>query len=270
MISFPNAKINLGLYITEKRPDNFHNLESVFYPVDWQDALEIMPSDKFEFHSSGITIYGSLEDNLCVKVYNHVKKIYDLPPVKIHLHKNIPVGAGLGGGSSDAAFTLKTLNNIFKLNLSETKMEDIVRIFGSDCAFFIKNKPVYAFEKGDRFENIDLALKDKIILLIHPSIHISTKEDYERIIPKRSNISVKDLINKDISDWKEQLHNDFEISIFKTYPIIKELKEQLYQMGALYASMSGSGSAVFGIFESEKEIDKNFPAGYRIWKGKLL
>src|SRR5688572_14534594 len=178
MIAFPNAKLNIGLNVTERRPDSFHNLESVFYPVQWCDALEILPAKETKFTSSGIEIPGTIESNLCLKAYQLLKTDFELPPVKIHLHKNIPIGAGLGGGSSDAAFTLKLLNQLFELNIAEDKLEDYARKLGSDCAFFIRNKPVFAHEKGDVFEPIKLDLTGYNCVVVYPNLHITTAEAY--------------------------------------------------------------------------------------------
>jgi 4-diphosphocytidyl-2-C-methyl-D-erythritol kinase len=269
MIVFPNAKINLGLNILEKRTDNFHNLESVFYPIGWSDALEILPAEDFNFQSSGITIDGDQSTNLCVKVYQALRDKYSLPPVSIHLHKNIPIGAGLGGGSSDAAFTLKLLNQLFHLNLSVVEMQNFIRPFGSDCAFFIENKPVFAFGKGDQFEETGIHLTGKHIILIYPNIHVSTKEAYEGIVPEIQEKQLKLNIEKEIYTWKNSIKNDFEKGIFKKYPAISKWKEEFYKMGALYASMSGSGSTVFGIFEEEVKMNGLVPSDYKVWSGTL-
>lgn len=253
MISFPNAKINIGLFITEKRIDGFHNLESCFFPIPWTDILEIIPSDCFSFSSSGIEIpNNTMETNLCVKAYNLLANDFDISPVKIHLHKNIPIGAGLGGGSADASFTLKMLNDLFDLKISDEKLENYARQLGSDCAFFIQNKPVFAFEKGDIFKELSLSLKDKFIVLINPTIHISTKEAYSGVKPKQATIDLHTfLAENSIENWKEKVHNDFEDSIFPNHSTIAQLKNDLYNKNALYASMTGSGSTVFGIFENE-------------------
>jgi 4-diphosphocytidyl-2-C-methyl-D-erythritol kinase len=269
MIVFPNAKINLGLYITEKRNDGFHNLESCFYPVQWNDALEILPSDKFKFTSSGIDIPGNTEDNLCIKIYQTLKKDFNLPEINMHLHKNIPVGAGLGGGSSDAAFTVRLLNTLFEMKLHDEEMEAYVRPLGSDCAFFIKNKPVFAYEKGDKFENVGATLSGKYALLIYPNLHISTKEAYSSIHPAKPSNSIKHILSLDMHSWKTLLTNDFEKPLFEKYPVIASLKQDLYDKGAVYASMSGSGSCLYGIFEKEPEISDLQGPSLRIWKGIL-
>lgn len=267
MICFPNAKINLGLNILERRKDNFHNLESIFYPVGWTDMLEVIPSDRFQFTLTGIKVEGNPEENLCAKVYKELQEKYRLAPVHIHLHKNIPVGAGLGGGSSDAAFTLKLLNQLFHLKLSVQEMQDFIRPFGSDCAFFIENKPVYAFGKGDQFEKVTINLAGKFLIMIYPDLHISTKEAYEGIVPQIPVLRIKESIQSEITNWKNILGNDFEMGIFSKHSILAQLKEKLYKMGAVYASMSGSGSTVYGIFENETDIANSFPENYKVWTG---
>jgi 4-diphosphocytidyl-2-C-methyl-D-erythritol kinase len=269
MICFPNAKINIGLNILEKRKDNFHNLESVFYPVGWTDALEIVRADSFQLTLTGIKVEGDPAENLCAKVYQSLREKFKLAPVHIHLHKNIPVGAGLGGGSSDAAFTLKLLNQLFQLELSTEEMQDFIRPFGSDCAFFIENQPVYAFGKGDQFETIKLDLKGKFLVMVYPALHISTKEAYEGIIPQQPPYRIKESIKSDFSIWREVLANDFEKGIFAKHSLLVHLKEKLYKMGAVYASMSGSGSTVYGIFENEIEVSDSFPSNYKTWTGSL-
>ncbi len=268
MVSFPNAKINLGLDITEKRPDGFHNIESCFYPIEWTDVLEIIPSQELKFSSAGIPIPGESNSNLCLKVYEALKKDFDIPPVHIHLLKNIPIGAGMGGGSGDAAFTARMLNDLFELGLSSEKLEDYVRPLGSDCAFFIKNSPVFAYGKGDQFRNISLSLKGYSIIVLYPQLHISTKEAYSGIIPRSPALPIEELIRKDIREWKTLLKNDFETSLFPKYTILKELKETLYEEGALYASMTGSGSALYGIFEKAPKLTSSF-SGCIAWEGTL-
>lgn len=268
MISFPNAKINLGLNIISKRDDGFHNLESLFQPIRWSDILEIIPSPTTGFSSSGIAIPGNTSENLCIKAYDLLKTKYSLPAIQIHLNKIIPIGAGLGGGSADAAFMLKSLNVQFELNLSDKELLSFARKLGSDCAFFIFNKPLIAYEKGDVFEEIDPILKGKYIIVIHPGIHVSTAEAYAGVTPGKPDRSIKEILASPIQCWKEHLKNDFEYSIFKKYPEIEFIKTKLYEENALYASMSGSGSAVYGIFDEETEISAHFP-NYTIWQGRL-
>ena len=254
MITFPNAKINIGLNITERRPDGYHNLETVFYPIKINDALEIVESDKLSFQSSGIEIPGRVEDNLCVQGYHLLKKDYNIPPVTIHLHKHIPIGAGLGGGSADAAFFIKLVNEKFELGMSVAQMQNYARVLGADCAFFIENKPVFAFEKGDEFESIRLDLSAYKIVLVMPPVQVSTAEAYRGVKPAPVKESLIELINLPINQWKKYIKNDFEESIFKNHVEIRGVKAALYEAGALYASMSGSGSSVFGIFETQPDL----------------
>jgi 4-diphosphocytidyl-2-C-methyl-D-erythritol kinase len=252
VIVFPNAKINIGLNVVEKRSDGFHNIESVFYPIfDVVDVLEIVESDELSFSSSGISIPGASSSNLCLKAFQLLKNEFDIPPVKIHLHKMIPIGAGLGGGSADAAFTLKVLNELFQLELSNEKLCAYSRMLGSDCAFFINNKPVYAAHKGDEFEAISLDLSAYKIVIKYPNIHIGTAEAYGGIVPKLANKNIKDLIETAVVNWKETVVNDFEAAVFPHHPAIKKMKEQMYLNGAVFAAMTGSGSAVFGLFEKK-------------------
>lgn len=257
MIVFPNAKINLGLNIVSKRPDGYHNIETCFYPIPWNDALEIIVSDKLTFTTSGLEIPGNTDTNLCLQAYHLVKEQYDIPLVHIHLHKVIPMGAGLGGGSADGAFTLKVLNDQFGLEISSEELEDMAGQLGSDCPLFIENKPVFAEGTGNDFSAIALSLKGKYIALINPEIHISTQEAYAGVIPQPPLRSIKKILQQPIDTWKEELKNDFEESIFKNHPKIEALKKRFYDEGAMYASMSGSGSSVFGIFEEKSKTRKN-------------
>lgn len=253
MIAFPNAKINLGLSITEKRPDGYHNLETVFYPVCLEDALEIQTSsvnkEKITLSQYGLDIAGKPEDNLVVKAYLLLDKEFHLPPIDIHLYKHIPSGAGLGGGSSDAAFMLKLLNKHYDLQLSDEQLELYAATLGADCAFFIKNVPTFAEGIGNVFSPISLSLKGYQIMLIKPDVFVSTREAFANIHPHRPEQSVKEVIKRPVQEWKDRLINDFEASVFPLHPIIGNIKEELYKYGALYASMSGSGSSVFGLFE---------------------
>lgn len=252
MIVFPNAKINIGLNVVKKREDGFHNIESVFYPVlDVVDVLEIVESTELSFSSSGISIPGDSSSNLCLKAFELLKKEFDIPPVSIHLHKMIPIGAGLGGGSADAAFTLKVLNELFKLEISNEKLIAYSRELGSDCSFFINNKPVYAFHKGDEFEAVALDISNYEIVIEYPNIHIGTVEAYGGIVPKSVSKNIKDLIQLPVDCWKGNVENDFEASVFKQHPSIKKVKEQMYLNGAVFSAMTGSGSAVFGLFEKK-------------------
>jgi len=256
MIVFPSAKINIGINITARRPDGYHNIETVFYPLPIYDALEALPGDKLTFHSSGLEIPGRTEDNLCIKGYHLMSKDYNLPPVNIHLLKHIPIGAGLGGGSANAAFFIKLINGLFNLKLSTEQMLDYARQLGADCAFFIENKPVFAFEKGDRFEDIQLDLSAYHIALVMPPAHVSTAEAYRGVKPAPAEQSLKDLIKLPVAEWKHHIKNDFEESVFKNHPVIRGVKAALYEAGAIYASMSGSGASVFGIFNKKPDLSE--------------
>ncbi|MDT3401699.1 4-(cytidine 5'-diphospho)-2-C-methyl-D-erythritol kinase [Mucilaginibacter terrae] len=265
MIVFPNAKINIGLNITERRPDGYHNLETIFYPLMIKDALEVVESDKLKFQSSGIEIPGSTESNLCLKAYHLLKQDFtDLPAVSIHLHKHTPIGAGLGGGSSDAAFFIRLMNDLFKLGLDAEDMMDYARRLGADCAFFINNKPVYAFNKGDEFEPAELDLSAYQLALVMPPAHVSTAQAYGGIKPQLSTTSLKELVKLPVAEWKHHIKNDFEKHIFEAFPIIGEVKTALYDAGALYACMSGSGASVFGIFDKQPDL-KHLETGNQVF-----
>jgi 4-diphosphocytidyl-2-C-methyl-D-erythritol kinase len=254
MINFPIAKINIGLNITARRPDGYHNLETVFYPIKINDMLEVVESDKLSFESSGLGIPGRVEDNLCIKAYHLIKQDHDLPPIKIHLHKHIPIGAGLGGGSADAGFFIRLLNQKFELGLLTETMMDYARQLGADCAFFIESKPVFAFDKGDQFEPVTLELSAYHLALVMPPVHVSTAEAYRGVKPAPAKQSLKELVQLPASEWRNHIKNDFEDHIFKSHPQIRGVKAALYQAGALYASMSGSGASVFGIFKEKPDL----------------
>ena len=258
MITFPNAKINLGLNIVEKRPDGYHNLETIFYPINLQDALEVTRRENNDkentLHISGSPLEGEPEDNLVVKAYKLLKKDYPgLLPVDIHMYKHIPAGAGLGGGSSDAACIIKLLNDKFSLGLSTERMEEYAAKLGADCAFFIRNKPVFATGIGNLFEPVELSLKGYHIILIKPDIFVSTRDAFAEIKPVRPAVSLKEVVKQPIETWKSSMKNDFEDSVFKKFPEIAAIKDELYDLGAVYAAMSGSGSSVYGIFEAPIE-----------------
>jgi 4-diphosphocytidyl-2-C-methyl-D-erythritol kinase len=254
MIVFPNAKLNIGINITSRRTDGYHNIETIFYPVRIFDALEALPANKLTFESSGIEIPGRMEDNLCIKGYQLISKDHKLPPLSIHLHKNIPIGAGLGGGSADAGFFIKLLNDQFNLKMTTDQMMDYARVLGADCAFFIENKPLFAFEKGDQFETIKLDLSRYHLVLVMPPAHVSTSEAYRGVKPAETKHSLYDLISEPIQEWKHLIKNDFEESVFKNHAIIRGVKAALYEAGAIYASMSGSGASVFGIFNEKPDL----------------
>lgn len=258
MITFPNAKINLGHNIVEKRPDGYHNLETIFYPINLQDALEVTRREnndkEYTLHISGSPLEGEPEDNLVVKAYKLLKKDYPgLLPVDIHMYKHIPAGAGLGGGSSDAACMIKLLNDKFSLGLSTERMEEYAVKLGADCAFFIRNKPVFATGIGNLFEPVELSLKGYHIILIKPDIFVSTRDAFAEIKPVRPAVSLKEIVKQPMETWKHSMKNDFEDSVFKKFPEIAAIKDELYDLGAVYAAMSGSGSSVYGIFKAPIE-----------------
>ncbi len=270
MICFPSCKINLGLRITEKRADGFHALETIFYPITLTDALEIIIEPEtsaapITFTSSGLAINGDPSDNLCYKAYYLLKKDYpSIPNIKMHLHKTIPMGAGLGGGSSDGAFTLVTLNQLFNLQLSEQALLDYALQLGSDCPFFIINTPAFATGRGEILTPTSLDLKGYSIVIVNPGIAISTKLAFSLITPKVPDTNLEAIICEPVSTWKDVLINDFEEPIFYSFPEIANIKQTLYQKGAVYASMSGTGSTVYGIFPTSiiDTLDFNFPAHY--------
>ncbi len=263
MVSFPNCKINLGLNIVNKRNDGYHDIETVFFPIHLKDSLEIIEKEKFEFSTSGLPIEGEPEKNLCIKAYDLLKKDFpQLPAIQMHLHKAIPMGAGLGGGSADGAFTLKLLNKKFALSLSEKQLIYYSLQLGSDCPFFILNKSCFATGRGEIMEQTELDLSDYKFLIVKPPIYISTAWAFSTIKPLKPAKSIKQIIHQSISTWKAELINDFEKPVFEKYPEIKNIKDKLYDAGAIYASMSGSGSAVYGIFKKENPISIPFPESY--------
>jgi 4-diphosphocytidyl-2-C-methyl-D-erythritol kinase len=254
MLTFANAKINLGLLLTEKRADGYHNLQTIFYPIKINDVVELVDADDTSMLIKGTEIPGDTADNICLKAFKTLQRDFDLPHQQIVLLKNIPVGAGLGGGSADAAFLIKLVNQKFNLGLTVTQMEDYVRPLGADCAFFIENKPTYAFAKGDEFEALSVDLSAYYLVLVKPPIHVSTAQAYANVKVKQPSTSLKDLIHLPLQDWQAHIFNDFEPSVFAAYPQIDEIKTQLYQSGAKFALMSGSGSSVFAIFENEVKL----------------
>jgi 4-diphosphocytidyl-2-C-methyl-D-erythritol kinase len=266
MVSFPPCKINLGLQIINKRTDGFHNLATCFYPIPWTDILEIIPSHELSLSITGIDIPGDINTNLCLKAYHLLQRDYNIPPVKIHLHKIIPTGAGLGGGSSDAAHTLRLLNTIFELQLSTQKLFEYAAQLGSDCAFFIQDKPMIGTGRGEVLTESSIDLRGKFLILVKPDVHVSTAEAYSGVTPTQPAIALTEILSKPVSQWKNLLINDFEFSVFNRHQVIKQIKEELYSLGAVYACMSGSGSSVFGIFEKEINYKHNHPYS---WSGFL-
>ena len=253
MITFPNSKINLGLNILDKRANGYHNLETCIYPILWHDILEIIPSKSFSFVQTGRIIPGDPKHNLCVKAYNLIKKYYQIPPTNIHLHKIIPTGAGLGGGSADAAFTLKMLNQLFLLKISNKRLKHYASLLGSDCPFFIDNLPAIASGTGTKLEPYELNLSKYYIIVIFANLHLSTSNSYAHIQPKIPKNSLRASL-KNLKKWPTLLRNDFEPPLFNNTPLLANIKSRLYTQGAFYASMSGSGSAVYGLFENPPEV----------------
>lgn len=259
MVVFPNCKINIGLKIIGKRPDGFHNLETVFFPIPLHDSLEIIRANKHStevvFSQTGNLVEGNANDNLCVKAYHLLQKDYpQLPAIQMHLHKTIPMGAGLGGGSADAAFTLQLLNNSFGLQLAQEQLISYALMLGSDCPFFIINKPCFATGRGEILQPINISLKGFHLVLINPGIHINTGWAFGQLqkIPNTANSSknLKHFITEPILNWRYTISNDFEEPVFCAHPALKKIKENLYQQGAVYAAMSGSGSTIYGLFTS--------------------
>jgi 4-diphosphocytidyl-2-C-methyl-D-erythritol kinase len=249
MIVFPNCKINIGLQILGKRSDGYHNLETVFYPVEYHDILEFIPAQSFQFQSTGLTIGNNPSSNLCVRAFDLLKRSFpELPPVHMHLHKLIPMGAGLGGGSADGSYALNSLNDYFQLGLSKEALIGLSLQLGSDCPFFIHNRPVIAAGRGEIIEPIDLDLSSYIISIVHPGIHISTAEAFSGVVARDQDAGLRNIIREPVTHWKNRVVNDFETTVFAHHPEIAKIKEMLYEQGAIYASMSGSGSSVYGLF----------------------
>lgn len=281
-VFFPNAKINIGLSITEKRPDGYHNLETVFYPIVLQDALEVKGISEegkaegkpYELKVSGEPLDGSPSDNLVVKAYELLRSKPEfaerIQPVSIHLYKHIPTGAGLGGGSSDAVFMLQALNQRFSLGMSTEELETAASRLGADCKFFVRNQPALATGVGDQLSDISLPLKGKTIVLVKPDCFVSTRDAYSAVVPRKPEVSLREALARPLNEWKDVIVNDFERSVFPKFPEIAAIKDKLYDMGAVYASMSGSGSAVYGIFDQPQEhIDEVF-SGYFCRQRTLL
>lgn len=260
MIYFPNAKINLGLNIVSKRLDGYHNLETIFYPLEIKDGLEIIEKEglKYDvFFQHGLQIEGNQDDNLVMRALRLMRQHYSFPFLEVHLLKKIPFGAGIGGGSADAAFMLRLINDQYELNVSKERLIELASTLGADCPFFIYNRPMYAEGIGERMEDIDISLKDYHIVLIKPDIFISTKDAFSKIIPAQPELNLRTIAKLSVEEWKGLMINDFEKSIAKSFPEIEEIKNKLYALGAIYASMSGSGSSVYGIFRNKIKENLN-------------
>jgi 4-diphosphocytidyl-2-C-methyl-D-erythritol kinase len=269
MIAFPQAKINLGLSVIRKRNDGYHDISTLMYPLPFCDVLEILPSasGKVSFKQTGLLIGGKNEDNLCLKAWAFMEKKYQVPPCSIHLHKAIPWGAGLGGGSSDAASTILLLNDLFNLQLNPAALTETAASIGSDCPFFISGKPAIASGRGEVLQEIMPDLKGVYLMLIKPAFGVSTAEAYAGVKPSGKEMGIEKIVLGSKEHWKDKLKNDFEESVFAKHPELAVIKNHLYTNGAFYASMTGSGSAMFGMFEKEIEIS-GIPAEI-CWKGWL-
>jgi 4-diphosphocytidyl-2-C-methyl-D-erythritol kinase len=256
MISFPHAKINLGLSVISKRIDGFHNLETVFYPLPLRDALEIIPDKEERFFQTGLQIPHGKDDNLVMTAYQMLKKKYpQIKSLEIHLHKSIPLGAGLGGGSSDGAETLKLISHLFDLRIPGKEMEGYALKLGSDCPFFMQDSACIARGRGEILEPISLDLSAYSILLVHPEIRIETAWAYSKIQPALPGNDLEESILQPVQNWVNTIHNDFELPVFEVYPTLRKIKEKLYMSGAIYAAMTGSGSTIFGIFKKSELPD---------------
>lgn len=260
MVIFPNAKINLGLSVMRKRDDGFHDIESIFYPTGLCDALEYIPGENMSQNDS-ISYSGLFPvegKDICLKFTEMLRDSFSFPFLRIHIHKNIPSGAGLGGGSADAAFLLKSLNDFFSFGLNQEQLEKWAAGIGSDCPFFVRNHPCLVTGKGENLQEIKLNLKGYYFLLIYPGIHASTAEAYKEIIPSHKSAGLLDMTRKPVDQWKYVVTNHFENAVFRKYPLLADIKKELYSMGAVYASMTGSGSALYGLFQSEIKIPQQF------------
>ena len=267
MVRFPNCKINLGLNIIRKRADGFHDIETVFYPLPFTDVLEVIRQPQpaataLTFTASGLPVAGPQESNLCIKAYHLLQKDFpQLPQIAMHLHKVIPMGAGLGGGSADGAYTLQLLNDLFQLGIDEPQLIDYALQLGSDCPFFVWNRPCFATSRGEKMQEVELDLSGYKILIVNPGIHVPTGWAFGQLLPQKPATSLLEIIQQPVASWKKDMINDFEAPVFTAYPEIAAIKQQLYDCGASFAAMTGTGSTVFGLFENEiPKID--FPAHY--------
>lgn len=271
MLVFPNSKINLGLSVLDKREDGYHNISSVFYPIPYQDVLEVVVSENGQdnFHYSGRSIPGNPTNNLCAKAVEILRKSFEFPFISVYLHKEIAMGAGLGGGSADASYLLKVMNDLFQLGLSDDELKIYALQLGSDCPFFIDNKPLGVTGRGEVFEPTQIDLSGRYLVLVSSEIHISTADAYQHIQRNPELNDPIEVVNQfPITQWKDKLKNDFEGYAFQTFPILEKTKSDLYQMGAQYASMTGSGSSIYGIFESMPATSELEQYG-SVWSGKL-
>jgi 4-diphosphocytidyl-2-C-methyl-D-erythritol kinase len=269
MVAFPPCKINLGLNVLHRRTDGYHDIETCFYPLPRTDILEVVPASEFRFELTGISIPGAGDDNLCVRAYNMLKADHSLPPAAIYLHKMIPAGSGLGGGSSDGTATLQLLNKVFDLKLTDADLAGYAGRLGSDCPFFLFNQPMIGSGRGEQLSPVRVSLNGKYVVVVRPDIHVSTQSAYQAVVPRTPEVDVRRIVEGlPPEEWREHLTNQFEAFVMSKYPVIGRVREDLYQAGAFYASMSGSGSAVFGLFNMEKDVTRTF-AGMDYWAGWL-
>lgn len=263
MVVFPNAKINLGLNVVERRADGYHNLETVFFPVALSDVLEVLPGTNTQLEISGIRVDGRLESNLVYRAWELLNKDFRIPPVKIFLHKVIPMGAGLGGGSSDGAFMLKLLNRMFELKLDSVRLKGYAVRLGADCPFFVDNMPAFATGIGDTLTPVGMDLSSYRLVIVKPPVAVNTGMAYKSIVPLIPAKSVTEIVSQPVETWRGELSNDFEKPVFEMFPEIMDVRDKLYEKGAVYAAMSGSGSAVFGLFgELPADLQESFPSDY--------
>ncbi|MGM0479898.1 MAG: 4-(cytidine 5'-diphospho)-2-C-methyl-D-erythritol kinase [Bacteroidota bacterium] len=258
MICFPHCKINIGLQLLHRRSDGYHEIKSLMYPVPWYDVLEIVEAKSFAFTTSGRDIPGDPADNLCCQAYDLVRKYHDIPPVHIHLLKKIPMGGGLGGGSSDGAHVLQLLNTLFDLNLTDETLMQWAAKLGSDCPFFLKKSPQIASGRGEVLQGFDLDLSGYTIVLLNDGTHVSTKSAYENVQLQGDHGDLLEAVKSDPGRWKDRIYNDFEPGIFDNHTQLRGYKQELYSYGAVYAAMTGSGATIYGIFKSKPEIPQSF------------
>jgi 4-diphosphocytidyl-2-C-methyl-D-erythritol kinase len=275
VVVFPNCKINLGLHIVRKREDGYHDLETIFYPLPVRDILEVVRTEAgsqtpgaadVDFHPSGLTVQGKPEDNLCIKAYHLLKSNYpQLPAIQMYLHKVIPMGAGLGGGSADGAFTLQLLNDKFQLNIPREKLLDYALQLGSDCPFFLINQPCLGTGRGQLLQVVSSDLSAYSFLLINPGIHVNTGWAFSQLTPAPAPQPLQHIIQQPVAGWPSLLTNDFEAPVTTHHPELKAIKDRLYQTGALYASMTGSGSSFYGIFPKNQLPQITWPSSYKVF-----
>lgn len=267
MVAFPPCKINLGLRIVAKRADGYHDLETCFYPIPWTDVLEVIHATHTQFAYSGHVIPGASENNLCERAYRLLHRDFAIGPVHLHLHKVLPSGAGLGGGSSDGAYTLRLLNQLFSLQLSREQLISYAAMLGSDTPFFVGDSPMIGRGRGEILSPVNLTLAGTYAVLLKPDLHISTAAAFAGIVPKAQETDIATVVTNNPETWKNRLHNDFEDSLFPKFPVLPELKKRLYVAGAYYASLSGSGSTVYGLFRQRPELATD--PGVTKWEGQL-